>query len=104
MPPTIAASSERSGMRQIGAKRSASPAANSAPSTMPKSITEVTSVNRLPLNCAARAGDDQYGHAATSTPTAASAFEPHSANAEVMPHGRPASASVATLSSANASA
>src|SRR5207247_7885815 len=98
-PPTAAAS-DLAGTRQTGAKRPARPAAANAPRMIPKSMTEVTSVRTLACSSAARGSDDQYGHAETSTPANASGFDPDSANADVTPHGRPASASVATFTSA----
>src|SRR5207248_7861565 len=71
---------------------------------MPKSVTDVMSRKTLAWSSAARAGVDQYGHEATGTPAAARAFDPQSAKAPVIPHGRPASASVATLTAARPSA
>src|SRR5438309_11326978 len=96
------AASDFAGTRHDGAKRPARPAAVSAPRMMPKSMTDVTSLNTLALSSALRV--DQYGHEPTSTPRAASIFDPQSANADVMPQGRPASASVATLTAASPSA
>ena len=71
---------------------------------MPKFITEVVSINTLPDNDACRSGDDQYVHEEGSNPITAAAFEPHKANPEVIPHGRPASASVAKFARAQADA
>src|SRR5262245_1775285 len=98
----IAAASDRAGTFHEGANLPARPDAVSAPSTIPKSMTEVTSLKTLACSSPARAC--QYGHDATSAPVAATIFDPHNANAEVTPHGRPASASVATLTAARPSA
>src|SRR5918995_3396494 len=103
-PPTTAAPSDLSGTRQVGANRPASPAAASAPSTIPKFITDVTSSKTLACSSAARAGVCQYGQLDTSTPVAATSFEPHKAKADVTPHGRPAITSVATLIAASPTA
>src|SRR5438067_8759012 len=99
-----AAASDFAGTRHAGAKRPARPAAASAPRMIPKSITEVTSLNTLAWSSAVRAGVDQYGHAVTFTPAASRSFDPHNANAPVTPHGRPARASVAMLTAASPSA
>src|SRR5688572_22047623 len=103
-PPTTAAASDLSGTRHVGAKRPASPAAASAPSTIPKFITDVTSSKTLACSSAVRAGVCQYGQLDTSTPVAATSFDPQSANADVTPHGLPAITSVATLIAASPSA
>src|SRR5438552_6032947 len=71
---------------------------------IPKSITEVTSLNTLAWSSAVRAGVDQYGHVVTFSPAASRSFDPHNANAPVTPHGRPARASVAMLTAASPSA
>src|ERR1700712_2761736 len=69
---------------------------------MPMSITDVTSREMGAASAAAFALLAQYGQLATSNPIADAAFAPHNANADVMPHGRPESASVAKLSNASA--
>src|ERR1700694_4463193 len=97
-----AAASDRAGTRQVGANFPASPEAVSAPRMIPKAITDVTSLKTLAWRSAVR--DCQYGQAATFAPVAATIFEPHSANADVTPHGRPASASVAMLTAASPTA
>src|SRR5437762_1980916 len=96
----IAAASDRAGTRHVGANRPADAAAASAPSTIPTSITDVTSTMTGAFNEAACAGAAQYGHDATCTPAADAAFAPHSANAPVTPHGRPDTIKVAMLTSA----
>ena len=64
-------------------------------------MTEVMSLKTL----ASSAADPcQYGQEATSTPIAANAFEPQRANPDVIPHGLPARASVATFTAASPSA
>src|ERR1700688_2307786 len=73
-----------------------------APSTMPMSITEVTSRETGAASAAALALLAQYGQLATSNPAIEAAFAPHSANADVMPQGRPDSASVTKLRRASA--
>src|SRR6187200_686625 len=87
-------------MLHTGAKRPARIAASNAPRMMPKSITEVTSISTLDLSAAACAGAAQYGHDAMSMPSAANHFAPHSAKADVTPHGRPPIVSVAMLTTA----
>ena len=54
-----AATSERGGTLQPGWNFPASPEASSAPSMMPKSITEVMSANTLSLSDLARSADCQ---------------------------------------------
>src|SRR3990172_950024 len=71
---------------------------------IPISITDVTSLSTLARSAEAFPAGCQYGHAATSTPTAASIFDPHNANADVTPHGRPAKTSVAIFTTARPSA
>src|SRR5690242_16310549 len=71
---------------------------------IPKSMTDVMSLNTLACSSAVRAGVAQYGHEVIWTPAASSAFDPQSAKAPVTPHGRPASASVAMLTAASPSA
>src|SRR4051794_20791899 len=100
----IAAASERTGTRQVGAKRPAAAAAAHAPRMIPASITETTSATTRPLSDAACAGAAQYGHDATATPAADAIFAPHKANAPVTPHGRPESSSVAMLTTARPTA
>ena len=68
---------------------------------IPKSITDVTSINTLDLSAVACAGACQYDHDATSMPSAANHFAPHSAKADVTPHGRPPIVSVAMLTTAS---
>src|SRR5262245_34283655 len=67
---------------------------------MPKFITDVTSLRTLAFNAAACAGTVQYGHVLTDSPKAPATFAPHSANADVTPHGRPPMTSVAMLTMA----
>src|SRR5437660_650878 len=67
----IAAATERMGTRHVGANRPADAAAASAPSTIPTSITDVTSTMTGAFNEAACAGAAQYGHDATCTATIA---------------------------------
>src|SRR4051812_34770942 len=100
----MAATSDFGATRHVGANRPARPAAMSAPSMMPISITEVTSVRTLARNAAAFVAGCQYGHEDACTPTAATIFDPHNANADVTPHGRPESVSVAIFTAARPSA
>ena len=88
-----AASSERAGIFHTGANLPAMDAAAREPRMIPMSMTVVTSCAIgafSTLACFA-----QYGHEATSMPSAMNALAPHNANADVTPHGRPANASVA---------
>src|SRR4029079_19211963 len=101
MPPTTAAASDRLDAFHTGANRPARIAAKSAPRMIPKSITDVTSFNTLDCSAAACAGVVQYDHDATLTPSAWNHFAPHSANADVTPHGRPPIVNVAMLTSAS---
>src|SRR5262247_1749070 len=87
-------------IRHLGANLPARPAAAIAPSTRPISMTEVTSAATGACSAARCAGVAQYGHASIFTFSAASAFAPHSANADVTPHGRPATSNVVILTSA----
>src|ERR1700737_510965 len=97
-----AAASERSGTRQPGANWPASAEAASAPIMIPTSMIDVTSYESGAAS--ALACCCQYGQLATSMPSAVAPFAPQSANADVMPHGRPASAKVAKLRTASAMA
>src|SRR5918993_4144241 len=103
-PPITAAANDGPEIFQTGANRPARMAASNAPRMMPKSITEVTSINTLDFSAAACAGAVQYDHDATSTPIASNHFAPHSANADVTPHGRPPMVSVAMLTMARPTA
>ncbi|MNS97194.1 hypothetical protein D3C72_1315190 [compost metagenome] len=90
-----AATSDASGIFRLGAKRPARPAASSAPSTIPRSITVVMSCHSGEARALALAGACQNTQLPTSTPRPSRALAPHKAKAEVIPHGRPARAKVA---------
>src|SRR3990172_6293111 len=103
-PPISAAAAAPAESAPRGRKRPASPAAANAPSTMPKSITEVTSANTLESSAARWKSALQNASPSGLQPSSRAAFAPQSVNAQVMLQGCPASASVAKLSSASASA
>ena len=69
--------------------------ANSAPRMIPTSITLVMSAHTGAARALALPGSCQNVQLATSIPNPLATLAPHSANADVMPHGRPANARVA---------
>ena len=93
-----------SGIRQTGRNFPASPEASRAPSTMPKSMTEVMSPNGPAASAFCMAGVSNPDQLPTGTPTLCRTEPPHSAKAEVMPQGRPARYRVVKLSRASAKA
>src|SRR5688500_6912378 len=95
MPPITAAASDLAGTFHTGATGPARMAAISARRMMTKATTEVTAIGMPDRSAVACAGADQKAHDATSMPSAANRLAPHSANAEVAPHGRPPIVSVA---------
>ena len=95
--PSTAADSERPEKASLGAKRPLAPAAPSAPSTMPMSMTDVTSSKTPFARAVLWKPPLQKAAAAGSHPSNSAALAPHSVKDHVIDHGWPATTRVTTL-------